>query len=109
MKNFDFMPFVSIGLIFVIMYFLVIRPQSKKAKEHQNMLNALKKGDRIVTSGGLIGVITQIHENELEIQVAPSVHVLVARPMVSTLLSADTKVKTSTAKTLTKTKQVKKK
>ncbi len=92
MKQFDLMAFLPIVLIFVVMYFLVIRPQSKKAKAHQEMINSLKKGDKIVTSGGLIGVITQVNETELELQIAPSVRIMVARPMVANLVSSDNKV-----------------
>lgn len=112
MKNFDIMPFASIGLIFIIMYFLVIRPQSKKAKEHQNMINALKKGDKIVTSGGVIGIITQVGDAEMELQVANNVRICVARNMVASLLSVENKLeeaaKTIAPKTV-KTKSLKKK
>ena len=86
------MPFLPIALIFLVMDFMVIRPQSKKAKEHQNMVAGLKKGDKIVTSGGLIGVITQVNETELELQVATGVRVFVARNMVINLVSKDVAV-----------------
>ena len=90
--GFDFMSLLPLVLIFVVMYFLVIRPQSKKAKEHQAMINGLRKGDRVVTSGGLIGTVSKVLEGELEIEIAPNVHVLIARPMVTTVLSVDNQI-----------------
>lgn len=90
--GFDFMGLLPLVLIFVVMYFLVIRPQSKKAKEHQAMISGLRKGDRVVTSGGLIGTISKVLDAELEIEIAPNVHVMVARPMITTLLSGDNQV-----------------
>lgn len=87
--GFDFMSILPLVLIFVVMYFLVIRPQGKKAKEHQNMIGSLKKGDRVVMNGGLIGTILKVSEGELELSIAPSTNVSVARQMVSALLSAD--------------------
>lgn len=87
--GFDFMSILPLVLIFVVMYFLVIRPQSKKAKEHQNMIGGLKKGDRVVMNGGLIGTILKVSEGELELSIAPNTNVSVARQMVSALLSAD--------------------
>ncbi|HCI48311.1 MAG: preprotein translocase subunit YajC [Alphaproteobacteria bacterium RIFCSPLOWO2_01_FULL_45_8] len=87
--GFDFMSILPLVLIFVVMYFLVIRPQSKKAKQHQNMISGLKKGDRVVMNGGLIGTVLKVSEGELELSIAPSTNVSVAKQMVSTLLSAD--------------------
>ena len=74
-------------LIFVVFYFLLIRPQQKKAKEHRAMLGVLRRGDRIVTSGGLIGKITRVNENELTVEIADDVRVRVARGMVSYVLA----------------------
>ena len=87
--GFDFMSILPLVLIFVVMYFLVIRPQSKKAKEHQNMISGLKKGDRVVMNGGLIGTILKVSEGELELSIAPNTNVSVARQMVSAMLSTD--------------------
>lgn len=87
--GFDFMSILPLVLIFVVMYFLVIRPQSKKAKEQQNMISSLKKGDRVVMSGGLIGTVIKVSEGELELCVAPGTNVSVAKQMVSVLLSGD--------------------
>ncbi len=75
-------------LIFVIMYFLLIRPQQKKVKEHKAMVTALKKGDKIVTQGGVIGRITKAkeNENEIEVEIAPDVTVKVVRSTISQLM-----------------------
>ena len=72
-------------LIFGIFYFLLIRPQQKRAKEHEAMLKALKKGDRIVTSGGLYGVITSLKGQDLEVKIADNVRVLITRSSVAQL------------------------
>jgi preprotein translocase subunit YajC len=61
--------------IIAIMYFLMIRPQQKKAKEHRAMLEALKKGDRIISSGGLHGVITGISDDAITMEIAPKVRI----------------------------------
>lgn len=92
---FDFMSILPLVLIFVVMYFLVIRPQSKKAKEHQNMISGLKKGDRVVMSGGLIGTVLKVTEGELELSVAPNTNVFVAKQMVSALLSTNVPTETT--------------
>jgi preprotein translocase subunit YajC len=78
---FSVMPFV---LIFVIMYFLVIRPQQRRAKAHRDMIGALRRGDTVVTTGGIIGKITKVvDEQEIEVQIADNVRVRIARGMVS--------------------------
>ena len=72
-------PFVMMGLMFVVFYFLLIRPQQKKAKEHTKMLEALKKGDKVITRGGLIGKVSAVKDNNilvLEIQEKVRVEVL---------------------------------
>ena len=78
-----FATFVPFILIFVIFYFLLIRPQQKKAKQHQAMLSALKKGDRVVSSGGLHGVITGIADDVITMEIAPKVRVKVSRGSVA--------------------------
>ncbi len=62
--------FLPIILMFVVLYFLMIRPQMKRAKEHKTMLEALKRGDEVVTSGGLIGRVTKVGESYVTIEVA---------------------------------------
>lgn len=69
--------------MFAIMYFLVLRPQSKKAKEHQRMLSELKKGDDVITQGGIIGKISGMKDNELTLQVQEGVRLRVARSAVT--------------------------
>jgi len=71
--------FVPIILMFVIFYFLLIRPQQKKAKQHQEMIANLKKGDRVITSGGIHGLITAIDENTVTLEVAEKVRIKVTR------------------------------
>ncbi len=71
--------FVPIILMFVIFYFLLIRPQQKKAKEHQTMIANLKKGDRVVTSGGIHGLITSLDETTVTLEIAEKVRVKVNR------------------------------
>jgi preprotein translocase subunit YajC len=67
-----------------IMYFLILRPQQKKQKDHQTMVGAVRRGDTIVTTGGLIGKVTKATEpTELELEIAPNVRIRVVRSMVS--------------------------
>ena len=81
-------PLLPLILIFVVFWFLLIRPQQKKAKEHRELLNQLKRGDQIVTSGGIIGKITKVvSDTELQVEIADEVRVRVARGMVSEVLT----------------------
>jgi len=76
----QFLPFI---LIFVIMYFLIIRPQRTKQKRHQEMIANLRRGDTVVTSGGLIGKVAKVvDESELQIDLAENVRVRIARSMI---------------------------
>ncbi|MDM7256095.1 MAG: preprotein translocase subunit YajC [Paracoccus sp. (in: a-proteobacteria)] len=77
-------PFV---LIFVIMYFLMIRPQQKRMKEHRAMVEALKKGDQVVTQGGILGKVVSVRDNEVEIEIAQGVKVRVVRSTISSVVS----------------------
>ncbi len=75
-------------LIFVVFYFLLIRPQQKKAKAHRELLGALRRGDRIVTGGGLIGQITRVvNDSELIVEIADNIKVRVMRAMVSDVIA----------------------
>jgi len=86
--GFDFMSLAPLLLIFVVFYFFLIRPQQKKAQEQRNLLSSLKRGDRIITNGGIIGVITKVvNDQELQVEIAEGVRVRVARGMVANLLS----------------------
>jgi len=82
-----FTAFIPLILMFVIFYFLLIRPQQKKAKQHKEMLGALKKGDRVISSGGLHGVVTGITEDVVTMEIAPKVRVKVSRGSISTVLA----------------------
>ena len=80
--------FLPIILIFVVFYFLLIRPQQKKLKTHKEMLGALRRGDRVVTGGGIIGTITKVvDDNEVLLEIAEGVRVRVQRPMISGVLA----------------------
>ena len=79
---------VPLILIFGIMYFLLIRPQQKKAKDHQAMVQAIRRGDQMVTQGGLIGKVTKVKdENELEVEVSEGVKVRVVQSTISQVLN----------------------
>jgi len=79
---------IPLILIFGIMYFLLIRPQQKKLKDHQAMVAALRRGDQVVTSGGLIGKVTKVKDdNEIEVEIATGVSVRVVRSTVTSVLS----------------------
>jgi preprotein translocase subunit YajC len=75
------MPF---ALIFVIVYFLIIRPQKRRQKEHEDLIKNVRRGDTVVTNGGLIGKVTRVVDDaELEIEIAPNVRVRTMRPMIT--------------------------
>ena len=79
-----------IVLMFVVLYFLMIRPQMKRAKEHKTMIEALQKGDEVVAAGGVLGRISKIGESYVSLQIAPNVEVQVQRPAVQVLLPKGT-------------------
>jgi preprotein translocase subunit YajC len=87
----QFVGMAPLVLVFALMYFLIIRPQSKKAKEHQAMLASLSKGDRILMNGGLIGAIASIGDSEIELEVAPKMLVTVSRAMVAMKIEKEPK------------------
>jgi preprotein translocase subunit YajC len=94
-----FMGILPLVLMFAVLYFLILRPQSKKAKEHQKMLAELKKGDLVVTSGGIIGTITGIKDGEVTLQVQEGVRLRVQRSAVSGLYAPAAPKAESTPKT----------
>ncbi|WP_294624289.1 preprotein translocase subunit YajC [uncultured Roseovarius sp.] len=80
--------FIPLILIFAIMYFLLIRPQQKKLKEHKAMVEALRRGDQVVTQGGLIGKVAKVKdEDEIEVDLADGVRVRVIKSTVAQVLS----------------------
>ncbi len=81
---------IMMAIFFAIMYFMIIRPQQKRAKEHKTMLDSLSKGDEVVTGGGLMGKVTAITDNYIEMSVADSVNVKVQKHAVSSVLPKGT-------------------
>lgn len=80
--------FIPLILVFGIMYFLLIRPQQKKMKEHQGMLEALRRGDQVVTAGGLIGKVAKVKDdNEVELELAEGVKVRVVKTTIAQVMS----------------------
>jgi len=84
-----FASFIPLVLIFVVFYFLLIRPQQKQAKLHQAFLNDLKKGQKVVTKGGLHGVITAVTDNVITLEIAKDVSVKVSRDAIGASLNKE--------------------
>ena len=78
-------------LIFVIFYLLLIRPQQKRMKEHQAQISAVKKGDRVVTGGGLLGRVTKVGDTEVEVEIAPNVRVQAVKSTLSQVVDPTAK------------------
>lgn len=81
---------VPIILMFVVLWFIMIRPQMKRAKEHKKMVDELQKGDEVVAAGGLMGRITKLDETAVSLQIAPNVEIQVQRPAVQIVLPKGT-------------------
>lgn len=77
-------------LLFVIFYFLMIRPQQKRAKAHRDKLGAVKRGDQVVTGGGLLGKVTKVEEDQVEIEIATGVKVKALKGTLTDVLTAGT-------------------
>ena len=90
-------PLPALVLMFVVFYFLLIRPQQKKAKEHQRMLGQLKKNDEVMTSGGIYGKVVSLTDAVVTLEVAPNVRIRVHRPQISEIIKNE-KVLTKEAK-----------
>lgn len=84
------MGFLPLILIFVLFYFLLIRPQAKRAKEHKQMVEALSKGDEVVTNGGLLGRVNEVGESFLTIEIAEGTEVKLQRNAVASLVPKGT-------------------
>ncbi|MBW1680825.1 MAG: preprotein translocase subunit YajC [Deltaproteobacteria bacterium] len=82
--------FIPLILMFAIFYFLLIRPQQKKAKQHKEMISAIKKGDRVVSSGGLHGTVTGVTDEVVTMEIAPKVRVKVSRGSIAGVTRKDT-------------------
>ena len=98
--------FLPLILIFGVFYILLIRPQQRKVKQHREMLNNLRRGDKIITSGGIIGTINKVADNrELQVQVSENVEIKIAPGMVADLyISAETEKKQQLKETKSETK-----
>lgn len=81
--------FLPLILIFVIFYFLLIRPQQKRAKEHKSMIESLKKGDKVITTGGAYGVIEEVKTNTVIVKIAENVRVKFGKSYIATVRQED--------------------
>ena len=86
----DILSMLPLVLMFVLLYFLLLRPQMRRAKEQKQMIASLQKGDEVVTSGGTLGRVTKISDNYVTVEIAPNVEITVQRPSVQTLLPKGT-------------------
>lgn len=78
--------FIMIGIFFAIMYFMIIRPQQKRAKEHQSLIGSLSKGDEVETTGGILGKVVKVGDNSLQVEVAEGVTVKLQKNSISKVL-----------------------
>lgn len=79
--------FIPLILMFVIFYFLLIRPQQKKVKQHKEMIASLRKGDKVVTAGGIHGTITSVSDNSVTLEIAPKIRIKVQKGSISYILT----------------------
>ncbi len=86
----DLMSMLPILLMFVVLYFVMIRPQMKRAKEHKAMVDALQKGDEVIAAGGVLGRVTKVAENYVTMEIANNVEIRVQRPAVQVVLPKGT-------------------
>ncbi len=92
----DIMGMLPLVLLFVLLYFLMIRPQAKKQKEHKTMLGALQKGDEVVAGGGVLGKVIHVGDQFVTIEISSGTEVLVQKPAVQTVLPKGTLKSAST-------------
>jgi len=86
----DLMSFLPMVAIFVVFYFLLIRPQQKRAKDTKAMLAALQKGDEVVTAGGIVGKLSKLNDSYATVEIAPNIEITVQRSSISLLLPKGT-------------------
>mgnify|MGYP001422632381 FL=1 len=90
MSGQGFAQFIPLILIFVIFYFFLIRPQQKRVKDHKAMVEALKRGDEVITSGGIIGVVDRVMEDDrIEVTIGEGVKVQIIRSTITSLLKKE--------------------
>ena len=87
-----FSSLMPIFLIFIVFYFLLIRPQSKKQKEHQKLLEGLKKGDRVVTASGLYGTVHEVQGNIVKLKISENVNVQMLKSAISAVINETTQI-----------------
>ena len=91
MSGSGFAQFIPLILIFVVFYFLLIRPQQKKIKEHKDMIGKIKKGDKVLTAGGIYCKVSKvIDDNKLEVEITNGVNVIISRPTVTDVINSNT-------------------
>lgn len=78
--------FIMIAIFFAIMYFMIIRPQQKRSKDHKKLLSSLSKGDEVVTSGGMLGKILKVGDNSIKVEIAEGVAIKVQKDSISSVL-----------------------
>jgi preprotein translocase subunit YajC len=83
--------FVMFGAIFLIFYFMIIRPQQKRAKEREKLLSSIEKGDKVITSGGVHGTVAGVEEKTILLQVTENVKLKIERSAITTILNRDPK------------------
>jgi preprotein translocase subunit YajC len=86
----DLMSMLPIILMFVVLYFVMIRPQMKRAKEHKAMVEAIQKGDEVIAAGGVLGKVTKVADNYVTLEIADKVEIRVQRPAVQLVLPKGT-------------------
>ena len=86
----DIMNMLPLILMFVLLYFLLLRPQMKRAKEQKQMIASLQKGDEVITSGGALGKVTKVSDNYLSLEIAPNVEITVQKSAIQTMLPKGT-------------------
>ncbi len=86
----DWTSFLPLIVIFVLFWFMLIRPQMKQAKEHRNMVAALQKGDEVTVAGGIVGKITKVGDSFVDVEIAPELNIHVQKHAVQTLLPKGT-------------------
>lgn len=85
--------FLPLIIVFAIIYFMILRPQQKRQKEHKDMIDSLRRGDRVISQGGLIGKVSKVSDEEVEIEVATGVKVAVVKSMIAVVQSKGEPVK----------------
>jgi preprotein translocase subunit YajC len=88
-QPFAFGPLIMFGLIFVIFYFIIIMPARKKQKNHQNLINTLKGGERVITAGGIYGTVSRVFDDRFEIQVDKNTKIMVGKSSIAAVIKAE--------------------